>query len=167
MFNDPQRFVTKEEVENSYEFKLIKKILKREFPWIIDVLVPSDEEINNYALIFVNILIDPYMLQRETGWPLNSYMKFYFGTENTFLHTHEPYAYSTSYLTTMYDVPREDSNYIQEDIEKTMKQIAKSPAIPEDLKLGKDRQFVVGSWVVPKMDLPEDAVFTPRDKTSF
>lgn len=167
MFNDPQRFVTKEEVENSYEFKLIKKILKREFPWIIDVLLPSDEEINEYALIFVNVLIDPYMLQRETGWPLNSYMKFYFGTENTFLHTHDPYAYSTAYLTTMYDVPREDSNYIQEDIEKTMKQIAKSPAIPEDLKLGKDRQFVVGSWLAPKMEVPEDAVFARKDKTTF
>jgi len=167
MFNDPQRFVTKEEVENSYEFKLIKKILKREFPWIIDVLLPSDEEINQYSLIFVNVLIDPYMLQRETGWPFNSYMKFYFGTDNTFLHTHEPYAYSTAYLTTMYDVPREDSNYIQEDIEKTMKQIAKSPAIPEDLKLGKDRQFVVGSWLVPKMEVPEDAVFARQDKTTF
>jgi len=167
MFNDPQRFVTKEEVENSYEFKLIKKILKREFPWIIDVLLPSDEEINQYSLIFVNVLIDPYMLQRETGWPFNSYMKFYFGTDNTFLHTHEPYAYSTAYLTTMYDVPREDSNYIQEDIEKTMRQIAKSPAIPEDLKLGKDRQFVVGSWLVPKMEVPEDAVFARQDKTTF
>ena len=167
MFNDPQRFVTKEEVENSYEFKLIKKILKREFPWIIDVLLPSDEEINNYALIFVNIIIDPYKLQREVGWPFNSYMKFYLEGNNNFITTHEPYAYNTAYLTTIYDVPREDSNYIQEDIEKTMKQIAKSPAIPEDLKLGKDRQFVVGSWVVPKMDLPEDAVFTPRDKTSF
>ena len=167
MFNDPQRFVTKEEVENSYEFKLIKKILKREFPWIIDVLLPSDEEINQYSLIFVNVLIDPYMLQRETGWPFNSYMKFYFGTDNTFLHTHEPYAYSTAYLTTMYDVPREDSNYIQEDIEKTMRQIAKSPAIPEDLKLGKDRQFVVGSWLVPKMEVPEDAVFARQDKTTI
>jgi hypothetical protein len=167
MFNDPQRFVTKEEVENSYEFKLIKKILKREYPWIIDILLPSDEEINQYSLIFVNVLIDPYMLQRETGWPFNSYMKFYFGTDNTFLHTHEPYAYSTAYLTTMYDVPREDSNYIQEDIEKTMKQIAKSPAIPEDLKLGKDRQFVVGSWLVPKMEVPEDAVFARQDKTTF
>jgi hypothetical protein len=166
MFNDPQRFVTKEEVENSYEFKLIKKILKREYPWIIDILLPSEEEINQYALIFLNVIIDPYILQRETGWQFNTYMKFYFSGNNNFIHTHEPYAYNTAYLTTIYNVPREETNTIQEDIEKTMKQIAKSPAIPEDLKLGKDRQFVVGSWVVPKMDLPEDAVFTPRDKTT-
>jgi hypothetical protein len=41
-----------------------------------------------------------------------------------------------------------------------MKAISKSPAIPEDLKLNKDRTFVVGEYVLKSMDVPEDAVFS-------
>ena len=163
MFNDPQRFVTKEEVENSYEFKLIKKILKREYSWILDVNLPSDEEINQYALIFLNVLIDPYMLQRETGWPFNSYMKFYFAGDKNWLHDGNRYYYKTSYLTTMYQVPREEVLPIQDNIEDTMKQVAKSPAIPSDLKLGKNRGIVIGQWEVPKMPMPNDAIFAQSD----
>ena len=163
MFNDPENYVTKEEVENSYEFKLIKKILKREYPWIIDVNLPSDDEINEYALIFADVVIDPYMLQRETGWPFNSYMKFYFVGDKNWFHSGDRYYYKTSYLTTMYSVPREEVIPIQDNIEDTMKQVAKSPAIPSDLKLGKNRGIVVGQWEVPKMPMPDDAIFTQPD----
>ena len=159
----PNIQVTQKEVEDSYEFKLIKKILKREFPWIVDLLVPSDEEINNYALIFVDIVMDPYMLQRETGWPLNSYMKFYFTGDKNWLHSGDRYYYKTSYLTTMFGVPREETNPIQDNIEDIMKQVAKSPAIPSDLKLGKNRGLVVGQWEVPKMPMPDDAIFLQPD----
>jgi hypothetical protein len=41
-----------------------------------------------------------------------------------------------------------------------MKAVAKSPAIPQDLKLNKDRTFVVGEFVLKNMDVPEDAVFS-------
>lgn len=163
MFNDQANYVTKEEVENSYEFKLIKKILKREYSWILDVNLPSDEEINNYALIFVDIVMDPYKLQRETGWPFNSYMKFYFAGDKNWLHDGNRYYYKTSYLTTMYQVPREEVLPIQDNIEDTMKQVAKSPAIPSDLKLGKNRGIVIGQWEVPKMPMPDDAIFAQSD----
>ena len=163
MFNDQANYVTKEEVENSYEFKLIKKILKREYSWILDVNLPSDEEINNYALIFVDIVIDPFRLQREMGWPFNSYMKFYLSGDKNWLSGDSSNLYKTSYLTTMYQVPREEVTPIQDNIEAIMKQVSKSPAIPEDLKLGKDRGIVVGQWEIPKMPIPEDAIFARPD----
>jgi hypothetical protein len=155
----PNNEVTQKEVEDSYEFKLMKKILKREYPWIVDILVPDDEEINKYALIFLLIVIDPFLLQQMTGWPFNYYMKVYL---DGYMKAEGPYSYRTSYLTTIYDVSRDESNPIQDDIENTMRAIAKSPAIPQDLKLNKDRTFVVGEYVLMDTKVPEDVVYSQR-----
>lgn len=161
----PNNEVTQKEVEDSYEFKLMKKILKREYPWIVDILVPNDEDINKYALIFLTLVIDPYILQREKGWPFNSFMNFYL---SGFVSLHHPYAYRSSYLTTIYDIDREQSVPIQDDIETTMKAIAKSPAIPQDLKLNKDRIFVVGEYLIQKpSEIPQDAVFSKKTQFPF
>ena len=156
-------FVTKEEVENSYEFKLMKRILKREFPWIIDVKAPSDDEINKYNLIFLDIFIDPFLLQKEEGWPIVSYLKHYLSGG---LGIHAPYTYQSSYLSTMFNVDRQETKEVQDDVESTMKSISQSNAIPQDLKLGKDRSLTVGSWIVPETkDIPSDAVFTDFKRT--
>jgi len=84
-------------------------------------------------------------------------MKVYF---SGYLKAEGPYSYRTSYLTTVYDVPRDETTPIQDDIENTMKAISMSPAIPQDLKLNKDRAFVDGEYVLKSMDVPEDAVFS-------
>jgi hypothetical protein len=74
----PSIQVTQKEVEDSYEFKLMKKILKREFPWIVDVLVPDDEEVNKYGLIFLPIVIDPFLLLVNSLSPIlfSFYIRF-------------------------------------------------------------------------------------------
>jgi len=159
MLNEPQRFVTKEEVQNSYEFKLTKKIVLREFPWIKDIVLPSDEEINNFGLIFCSIYFDPIELQKQEGWPFGSYMKFYFNTD---MYPDKPYYYISSYLSTIYAVDRNETIPVQEDIESTMRQVSKSPAIPSDLKLGKERYLVPGEFAVLKVPIPPDAVFAKR-----
>ena len=159
MFDEPHRYVTKEEVENSYEFKLTKKIVLREFPWIKDIVLPSDEEINKYGLIFCFLYFDPIELQKQEGWPFSSYMKFYFKTDQ---YPDKPYYYISSYLSTIYAVDRGVTIPVQEDIEKTMRQVSKSPAVPSDLKLGKERYLVPGEFAALKVPIPDDAVFEQR-----
>ena len=155
---EAKNYVTQDEVENSYEFKLMKRILKKEFPWIIDIKAPSDDEINKYNLLFFDMLIDPFMLQKEMEWPIVSYLRYYLTGGRSY---HEPYAYVSSYLSTMFNVNRQETQELQDDVETTMRSISKSNAIPEDLKLGKGRTFSVGSWIVPELkDIPSDAVFT-------
>ena len=152
--------VTQKEVEDSYEFKLIKRILKQEFPWIIDVKVPSDEEIDKYALIFVDLIIDPFILQRKEGWPFNSYMRSYFNPQFAFMMGNKDYTYQSSYLSTIYNIARDESGPIEREIESTLRSVQKSPAIPSDLKLGKDRSFAIGSYTIPKdIPVPEDVIF--------
>jgi hypothetical protein len=160
---EQHNYVTKDEVESSYEYKLIKRILKREYPWIIDIRVPSDEEINQYNLIFLDVFVDPFILQKQTGWPMVSYLRYYLDKR---LGHHLPNTYETSYLATMFNVDREQTQDIQADVEKTMKSVSTSNAIPEDLKIRKGRSFVVGSWIIPEIkEIPSDAVFTERNRT--
>ena len=154
-------YVTHDEVVNSYEFKLMKRILLREFPWIKDVVVPTDEEINEYNLIFLDIVMDPFELQREVGWPLATWIKLYLTTP-TFAYAPNNYSYVSSYLSTMFDTDRDNTSPIHNEIESTMRSVQKSAAIPHDLKLGKDRTFAIGEYAIPKMEIPEDAVFKKK-----
>lgn len=159
---NPNNYVTQNEVENNYEFKLMKKVLRQEFPWIKDVLVPNDEEINKYNLIFVPLIIDPFILQKQVDLPLERWVKKYL-TDKHYRDIGGPYAYISSYISTMFNGDRDISRDLQDEVDKTMKSINRSAAIPDDLKLGKGRQFSSGEFIIPMMDIPEDAIF--YDKT--
>ena len=155
---NPNNYVTPTEVENNYEFKLMKKVLRQEYPWIKDVLVPSDEEINKYNLIFLPIVIDPFMLQKEVGLPLERWIKRYLSDEH-YKQMNRQYAYVSSYISTMFNGDRDISTLLQGELDITMRSVGRSAAIPNDLKMGKGRQFSSGEFLIPEMDIPEDAYF--------
>ena len=155
---NPNNYVTPTEVENNYEFKLMKKVLRQEYPWVLDVLVPNDEEINKYNLIFLPIVIDPFMLQKEVGLPIEAWIKRYL-TDERYKQTYRQYAYVSSYISTMFKGDRDATRDLQEKVDITMKSVGRSAAIPNDLKLGKGRQFSSGEFIIPEMDIPEDAYF--------
>ena len=155
---NPNNYVTPTEVENNYEFKLMKKVLRQEYPWVLDVLVPKDEDINKYNLIFLPIVIDPFMLQKEVGLPIEAWIKRYL-TDERYKQTYRQYAYVSSYISTMFNGDRDTPRDLQEKVDITMKSVGRSPAIPDNLKLGKGRQFSSGEFIIPEMDIPEDAYF--------
>ena len=155
---NPNNYVTPTEVENNYEFKLMKKVLRQEYPWVLDVLVPKDEDINKYNLIFLPIVIDPFILQKEVGLPIEAWIKRYL-TDERYKQTYRQYAYVSSYISTMFNGDREITREIQDEVEKVMRSVGKSAAIPEDLKLRKGRAFSPGEYIIPEMDIPEDAFF--------
>ena len=155
---EARNYVTQTEVENNYEYKLMKKVLRQEFPWIKDVSVPNDEEINKYNLIFLQLIIDPFVLQKEVGLPLERWIKRYLVDER-YKQMNRPYAYMSAYISTMFNGDREITREIHDEVEVTMKSVGKSAAIPEDLKLRKGRAFSPGEYIIPEMDIPEDAYF--------
>jgi len=155
---NPNNYVTPTEVENNYEFKLMKKVLRQEYPWVLDVLVPKDEDINKYNLIFLPIVIDPFMLQKEVGLPIESWIKRYL-TDERYKQTYRQYAYVSSYISTMFNGDRDTPRDLQERVDITMKSVGRSAAIPDNLKIGKGRQFSSGEFIIPEMDIPEDAYF--------
>jgi 3-dehydroquinate dehydratase len=120
----PKETIYKEQIENSYEFKLIKRILKQEFPWIIDV------ELQNlglaiYTTIQVHLIINPYKLQQETGW--------HFKTK--FLYDIEDRTVVDQVLNNIYQISFNEGIDIIKKIEKIMNSIHTSPALPEELKV--------------------------------
>jgi len=116
--------LTLDELYDNYQYKVVKKALMREYPWIKDVWVKEDE-INKYSLIFLNIEIDPVMLGEERGWTLTPWvLNAYKNGKN----------YNGMYISLFFEnVDREDT-----------RAVGKSPAFPKDLLLQGGRTFTIG-----------------------
>ena len=120
--------MTKEEIESNYEFKLTKKTLLRQFPWIKD-MVPCEDEEEYKSLCFVELIIDPFELAEERGWEVASYVS----PVGSFMQHR---GFTSPYLSTYYK-ERESPGEVEKQIENEMKMIHDTPAIPTDLKLKK------------------------------
>jgi hypothetical protein len=141
--------MTYEQLMDNYEFKIAKKMLKREYPWIKDVVIKDNDEINKYNLIFLDVIIDPYELGRQEDWTVTSYLS------RTINDVGE---YWSPYLSSFFkDVLWEDARPLQDDINKALTSIHTSPALPIDLRLPGTRKFQIGSWYAyPTSITPED-----------
>jgi hypothetical protein len=140
--------MTYDELMDNYEFKIAKKMLLREFPWIKDVTIKEDE-INKWNIIFLDVTIDPYELGREKGWTVTRYLR---------RRIEDDGEYWSPYLSTYYDNAKyEDTKPLQEEIDKVLSSIHTSPALPMDLRLPGSRKFNVGAWYAyPTTITPED-----------
>lgn len=127
--------LTLDELYDNYQFKVIKKALMREYPWIKDLWVKEDE-LNKYGLIFLNIEIDPVMLGEERGWDLTPWvLSAYKNGKN----------YNGMYISLFFDnVDRENTRDLQNELSVLANSVGKSPAFPKDLLLPGERNFTIG-----------------------
>ena len=136
--------MTKEELEDNYEYKVTKKALMREFPFIKDVVIPDDEEeINKWSFsIYVDIIIDPYILGHMYGITVWSIV-------TRALRRGEDYW--SPYLNTFFR-SGEVIGKINREMGTLMNGIHKSVAIPSELKL--DKELEVGTFITYPKYLP-------------
>ena len=130
---------TLEELYDNYEFKVVKKAIMREFPWIENVTV-DPEQLQKYSLIFLNFDVDPIKLGEQMGWTVTPWVKKAYeqGKE-----------YKGMYLSLLFDkVNYEDTRDIANSIEELARSVHNSPALPHDLKIKGDRRFTVGDFFV-------------------
>ena len=129
--------MTQEEVENNYTYKIIRKVLMREYPWIKDVQldVPGLEKFE-YAL-FLDIYINPYELGEERGYNVARWI------ESAIRNKED---YYTSVITMYFDGSSEEMRAITQEVNDTITATQNSPAIPVDLRLPSDKRFMVGSY---------------------
>lgn len=60
--------MTKEELYNNYQFKVSKRIIMNEFPFVKDIVVMDEEYINRYRYnLYVDLIIDPYLMADMYG----------------------------------------------------------------------------------------------------
>lgn len=122
-----------DQVRNNYEFKLIKRILMNEFPWIKDVDV-DEFDLKIYSTIFINLTIDPILLANQYNWIMNPWV------DNN---------YTTSTISMIFDIShREGEELITEPIQKEIVDVVMSNAVPQELKTPKYRRISFGSYIV-------------------
>jgi hypothetical protein len=141
--------MTIDELYDNYQYKVIKKALMREYPWIKDVWVKQDE-LDKYNLIFLNIEIDPYMLGEERGWTMTPWIKAAYENGKN---------YNGMYLSLFYDkVDQDESRGLQNDLSVLANSVGTSPAFPKDLLIpqvtGLQRTFSIGDIHVNRNGAP-------------
>ena len=131
--------ITYDELLDNYEFKVGKRILTREYPWIKDVYMRNPDDVNKYNLIFMDIMFDPFQLAEQEGWRMASYVVRSIERGDDFW---------SPYLSTFYSSHPDDARALVQKIDKSLEDLHKSPAIPQDLKLPATRKLNVGSFHV-------------------
>ena len=156
--------MTREELNNNYEFKVVQRALKQDFPFIKEIKV-SDEALTKYTKdLYIDLVIDPYMIGHMYGltvWtPVTRDLK-------------EGRNYWAPYLSTFFSLDDnrhskvEDTKEIMSTtrpiskaIEKMMDGIHVSKALPSEYKLPK--QLSVGSFIATPESLPPDILTIPN-----
>ena len=133
-----QDMLTYEQLIDNYEYKVSKKILIREYPWIKDVTLTDDgEKVNEYNLIFITLHINPFELSDITGWSIAKW---------AFNDIKNGITYWSPYLSTLMNVPYEEAMIITNEIDDTIKSIHTSSAIPQELRLPTTRKLSIGRF---------------------
>jgi hypothetical protein len=137
--------MTREELENNYEYKIAKKALLREFPFVVDVIFRDDEDINKWKYnMYLQIVINPFVLSSAYGYPVWRWVI-------NPLKRGEPYW--ATYLSMFVDTNHsDDMRKLQAKMEEVLEGIHNSPALPSELKL--DKQLMVGSFISYPDTLP-------------
>ena len=140
--------MTREQLENNYEYKITKKALMREFPFIKDVYVKDDNDVDKWrALTYLDLIIDPFTFAHQYGFRV-------WGPIINALKRGEPYM--SPYLSLFIgDDDRTELAYpINRAMEELMNGIHRSPAIPHELKLGK--LLKIGTFTATPSSLPHN-----------
>ena len=136
---------TQQELYDNYEFKVVKKALMREYPWIKNVSVDPDN-LSKYNLIFLDLDIDPVKLGEEQGWNLTPWV------QNAYEDGKE---YKGMYLSLFFDkVNYEDTKELNDGLIELIRGVHYSPALPSDLKIKGDRAFSIGDFYLNKGSEP-------------
>jgi hypothetical protein len=139
--------MTAQELNDNYEYKITKRALIKEFPFIKDVSV-KEEAINKWSgRIYIDLIIDPFAFAQQYGFrvwgPIINYLR---RGEN----------YRSPYISIF--IGNSDRIELASPINKAMDELTrgihKSPAIPHELKLGKE--LVIGTFTATPSSLPPD-----------
>lgn len=130
--------LTLDEVLDSYELSIAKRLLRQKFPWVQDIHISERNDINEYGLIFTNIDVDGEKFLQ--AYPEASIYPFQY---NYFKEGRIP---NHSFLNIFFnDVDTQD---IENDIDNIFKKVHRSPAIPDELKLPHDRRLSISGFRV-------------------
>ena len=131
-----------EELYNNYTFKLIKRSLMRDFPYIKNVFV-NFFDLGRYNTIFLNFDFDPAIWGEMYNDPMVKWLKDV---------TDEGGYIDLSYPTTATNMEYDEYQPIKKSIEKVMSDVFNSEAVPKELKIQGQRPVAIGTWHVNRRE---------------
>jgi hypothetical protein len=139
--------MTKEEIENTYEFKIMKKVVMKEFPFIKDVFISEDDnkQLNEYKYIYsISAKIDPFIMTNLYGgqvWSLVIDMM----RKNGY--------YSSIFLTTFVrPEDRDPISKISNELKSLVWSIHNTETLPREFKL--DKHIQLDTFIADKSSIP-------------
>jgi len=147
--------LTPEEVYNSYEYNIAKRLLKQKFPFIIDMKLDNDD-INRYGLVFLDIEIDlKKFMDLHPEVRLTPFVKYRLQTNSSGFFP---------FINLIFD--GEGIKDISDDMDSVLTKLHFSPALPDELRLPKDRRLSPSTFTItPSLQDPElvRSIVNPTD----
>ena len=149
--------ITEKEFEDSYEYKVVKKSLLLNFPFIKDVELDRSNDINRWThAIYIKLTIDPYLIAQMYNLKV-------WNAVTTALMRGE--SYWSPYISIFFVNPKDNNGSSHEktmdltrpiatQIQMVINGIHNSKVLPEEFKL--DRSIQVGRYDVTPESLPPD-----------
>ena len=136
--------MTADEIRDNYEFKVVRKALMREFPFVKDVLV-DDEHLSKYQYIIpVNLLIDPFVIAQQYNVGIKpSYLRMIKNDDK----------FVSALLDIMFD-DRDKVKDIDMQMDKLSREVHNSRALPNEYKL--PRPITMSLYLVDQNSIPRD-----------
>jgi hypothetical protein len=138
-----------EQLYDNYTFKLLKRSLMREFPYIKNVFV-NFFDLGRYNTIFLNFDFDPAIWEQMYNDPMVKWLKDV---------TDEGGYIDLSYPTTATNMEYDEYQPIKKSIEKVMSDVFNSEAVPQELKIQGHRPVAIGTWHVNRRGGKPDYTF--------
>jgi hypothetical protein len=140
---------TTEELYDNYTFKLIRRALMREFPFIKNVFV-NPFDLGRFNTIFLNFDFDPTIWGEMYDDTMKSWIKD-FVDKGGYV--------DLSYPTTATDMGYDEYQPIKKSIEKVMSEVVQSEAVPQELKIQGHRPVAIGTWHINRKSGKPDYMF--------
>jgi hypothetical protein len=140
---------TPEELYDNYTFKLIKRALMRDFPYIKNVFV-GDFDLGKYNTIFLNFEFDPDIWGEMYKDKFQGWLK---GAMDDGKYVDLSYPITASNMT--YD----EYQPIKRKIEKVMSDVANTDVVPRELKIQGNRPVAIGTWHINRKEGKPDYSF--------
>ena len=132
---------TPEEIYNVYAFKLIKRALKKRFPWIKDIFV-RQEDLDLYTTIFLNFEFDPTEFSESYGFETKPWLQEMID-EGKYL--------DFSYPNLINDMTYEEYKTVRDGMRGTIEDVNENPSLPDEFKI-KGRNIEAGTWHINRKE---------------
>ena len=137
--------MTKEEIENSYVFKVVRRALMNELPYIKGVHV-DETSLDRYTVVFLTLDFDPFIFSLQYNIPFAKTWLNYLRLVDEDKTSVPGIFFKPEY--------REKVDSKMKEIEALVNDIQTSPAIPNEYKMGK--KMYPMQYHVLKEYIPQD-----------